>query len=536
MKILRLLGPRLLLPFAMVVASAAAADTVGKWRRFVVELPNATYGGNPFELEVEATFTHGASGARLTLPGYYAGDDTWKVAFMPTRTGSWSYVTSSPDSDLDGRAGSLSAVDSGHPGMLDADPAHPKKWKFTDGPYVVPIALRSEFFSEPASTAVFTAAADALQANHAHLMETRLLEEYGQFEGGRTDFVFAGDWRRHRFDLEVWDRMEQRMAILTERGLGAHVMLYSDDRGTPPWRAKSDTEALVVRYAVARLAAFPVVWFNTGIDIAEYRSQAEVDWLGERIRQLDPYEHPVSSRVYPISSRGAVVPDSIRMAGQTFDSRGDLRAEMDLLLANFASATVPVSQDDAWGEDRGSHPAKDHGPADIRRAFWKATVAGGLGGLIRGGGDGGSRTGFYYLSDLESDWESKQWLRLVNPFVQQKLGDAFGSMVPESSLAFNGFALSDPVRSRILYLVVGVNDRYDPDDGAALVADLSDLPGDRRYAAAWFDPRSGAETSLGVLSGGADHVIVPPSRDDWVLLLSAVTTPAEAPTSDPVAP
>lgn len=278
------------------LAPAAEALDVPKWRRHVIALTDSSYSGNPFEVVLDATFTHTASGTQLTLPGYYNGNDRWEIGFMPTRLGTWSWVTSSPDPDLDGRTGSLECVASGHPGMLTRDPLHPRKWKFTDGGYAVPMAFRMEFFVEPASDAEFAETADfLLHGIRGHLLETRLLEQYGRFDG-RTDFIFEGDWENHRFDLEVWNRMARRMEMLTERGLGAHVMFYSDDIGTPDWDGRSPTEALVIRYAVARLAGYPTVWFNTGTDIGEYRNDADIDWFGERIAELDPYDHPRSSR------------------------------------------------------------------------------------------------------------------------------------------------------------------------------------------------------------------------------------------------
>ncbi|MGB6855173.1 MAG: hypothetical protein WBG49_21495, partial [Thermoanaerobaculia bacterium] len=55
-------GGRLLAALALlwIGASASALEgaTVDKWRRHVVSLANGSYSGNPFELEVEATFTH----------------------------------------------------------------------------------------------------------------------------------------------------------------------------------------------------------------------------------------------------------------------------------------------------------------------------------------------------------------------------------------------------------------------------------------------------------------------------------------------
>jgi len=509
-----LVTPLVLVAPGWTSAPPTSVATTEKWGRHVVTLPDASPVGNPFEVILDVTFTHVLTGTRLTLPGYYAGNLEWKVGFMPTLTGKWDWVSSSPDPDLDGIRGSLLCVESSRPGMLTADPDHPRKWKYSDGDLAVPMAFRMEFFYEPATTAEFTAAADFLQQTvHGHLYETRLLDEKGWF-GGRHDWIFAGNWADHRFDLAVWDRMEERMEILASRGLGAHVMLYSDDGGTPGWAGRSPTEALVVRYVVARLAGYPVVWFNTGIDIAEYRSQADIDWLCAQFRALDPYDHPISSR------RGGGS-GNIVMQGRTFESDGLSTASIDPMLQTFSGSSRPVSFDDAWGENRPSHPTKNHTPADIRRAFWKCVVAGGTGGLVRGGGDGLPDDGYFSILHIAQDLESEQWLSLIAPFVRDRLGSTFGDMVPAAALVSgNAYCLADPARQRLLYLSLGVNDTYDPGSGP-FVARLSGQTGS--WSAAWFDPRTGVETPVGTLRGGADRTLTPPSSDDWVLLLESLT-------------
>lgn len=481
------------------------------WVRKVLSFENSTYSGNPFELEIDATFTHSTSGNEIKLPGYYAGNDTWKVAFMPTEKGVWNWETSSLDADLDGKTGSYEHTLDGPLLMLKADADHPKKWRLTGGPFVIPIALRCEFFCEPATTAEFTDVADFLEDNEILMLDTRLLEEVGMF-GDRHDFIFDGSWKNHEFDLDVWDRMEERMDILAARGRGAHIMFYSDDAGTPGWEGKTATEGLVVRYAVARLAAYPIVMFNTGIDIAEYRTSSDVNWFGSAIADLDPYNHPVSSRVGGGSG-------SHLMTARNFESEGDRRAEIDVMLSRYnKSDDLPVSMDDAWHENVPSAPLdKNHSATDIRRAFWKCVSAGGLGGIVRGNGDGGSSIGYYFIKELADDLETEQWLKLINPFVDKQLGDTFGDMEPVAALATNGTALSDDNRSIILVHVIGKNDTYDGTAGGDVTVHLGGLSGS--YNAIWFNPRTGAETTLDSMAAGQNHVLTPPSTDDWVLLL-----------------
>ena len=494
---------------------ALSVSEPAKWRRTVVSLTNTTYSSNPFELEVGATFTHGASGTTVTLPGYYAGGDTWKLGFMPTETGDWTYTTSSTDSDLNGVTGSLSVIDSGLPGFLSADPAHPKKWKFSDGDYVVPIALRTFFNAEPATVAEFEAAADYMAANNIHQMQTQLTEEYGMWENGRHDYIFEGDWTDHLFDLVNWDRLEERMEALTERGLGARIMFYSDAPGEPGWGGQSATEELVIRYAVARLSGYPVLFWNTGIAVFEYRSQADIDWMGNQLDALDPYDHPRSSR-------------DKNMASENFQSEDSpLGSDIARMLQNFNDNTQPTSHDDAWGENRDGR-IKDNTEDGIRRAIWKSVIAGGTGAILRGGGDGTSEDGHFRIHTLESDWESEQWITLINPFVNTRLGSTFGEMIPDTSIVSNGYAIADPAKTKLLYLLIGENDKFDM-GGGAITVKVSSLTGS--YTATWYDTRSGVETSAGTLPGGFDHVLTPPSTDDWVLLLSSAPTDGTAPTS-----
>jgi hypothetical protein len=474
---------------------------VGKWRRKVISLSDDSVDGNPFEVEVEGIFTHTESGASLVMPGYHDGDGRWEIGFMPVRQGEWTYVTRSEDADLDGHAGRFDCVDSGLPGLLGPDTTHPRKWRLADGPHVVPLSFRFDVFQEEGSLERFTEIADFLENGvKGHALEFTL----------RNDVY--DDWRARQFDLPLWNRLEARMEVLAARGLGIHVMFYSDDDQEPEWPGESPAEVLLLRHAVARLAGYPIVIFNTGIDIAEYRDRAWVDWFGRQIREIDPYDHPISSRYG--GGSGPIV-----MAGQTFDSRGDRLAIIGDMTSYFESSTVPVSMDDAWSENsrEAAMRDKDFTEHDIRRAVWKCVVAGGLGALVRGSNLFNEDT-WFRMADFEDDLESEQFLRLVNPFLETELGETFGSMVPDDSLVANGYCLADPGRTRLLYMFMGVNDSHDPEDGGDLTARLSGLSG--AYSGFWFDPRTGQRSSIGTLAGGSDHVLAPPSQDDWILLLT----------------
>ena len=69
-----------------------AKDKVECWGRYEISLP-AKVKGNPFDIELTATFS--GPDTTLTVRGFYDGNDTFKIRFMPVSQGVWSYVTQS---------------------------------------------------------------------------------------------------------------------------------------------------------------------------------------------------------------------------------------------------------------------------------------------------------------------------------------------------------------------------------------------------------------------------------------------------------
>ena len=203
--------------------------TVGKWHRKVFSFKTRSISGNPFEIEISATFTHTDSGTELILPGYYDGNNIWKVGFMPTKVGIWTYKTSSPNKSLSNHTGRMKVAASGHKGLLAKDSTYPDKWRYADGPYVVPIGVFVNAMLEDAALPTFTAMADFLKNNNLHLLNFRLSENDRAFEN-------MGSNTMH---LARWQRLERRMEVLTERGLGVDVMLYTDDSGKPSFGSRS---------------------------------------------------------------------------------------------------------------------------------------------------------------------------------------------------------------------------------------------------------------------------------------------------------
>jgi len=117
-----------ILLYLFVLAASAQAASVERWHPTDLSFTSPTTYANPFQnISLSATFT-GPGGITLTVPGFYAGNQTWKVRFSPTAVGSWSYTTSSADAQLNGQTGGINCVANTNTvlhGALKVDATHP---------------------------------------------------------------------------------------------------------------------------------------------------------------------------------------------------------------------------------------------------------------------------------------------------------------------------------------------------------------------------------------------------------------------------
>src|SRR5262245_56940218 len=89
-------------------APTAQPPGTEQWGIFEVVLKGPVT-GNPFvDKKLLATFAHG--GNKQTVTGFYDGDGTYRVRFMPDKVGAWQYTTSSNVAELDGKTGEFNVV------------------------------------------------------------------------------------------------------------------------------------------------------------------------------------------------------------------------------------------------------------------------------------------------------------------------------------------------------------------------------------------------------------------------------------------
>ena len=91
-------------------------------------LDNTTYSGNPFDLVASVTFTHSDSDETHITEMFYAGGTNWKLRFTGTRTGLWSFNTTSSDPQLSGQTGTVTISVNSNPTIKGFVTTSGNKW------------------------------------------------------------------------------------------------------------------------------------------------------------------------------------------------------------------------------------------------------------------------------------------------------------------------------------------------------------------------------------------------------------------------
>ncbi len=252
----------------------------------------------------------------------------------------------------------------------------------------------------------------------------------------------------------------------------AQLWFFADDSG---FGALSDNDRQrLLRYGMARLSGYVNTVFTLCLEWQEGWSTTAVNSHADYLHQHNPWDRLVSvhGTTGDFSFPNAAWADYMDIQSGNSASHATVHT---MGLANRALAAKPlINEEFGLGDEDTVH----------RQRAWAAFTAGGA----------GSGTGSY-LAHLSSFANSVPFER----------------MEPSDHLVTSGnaYCLAEPGHHYIAYLYNGGS--VDLNLGAASgTLDVS-----------WFDPRTGASTPAGTVSGGSSQSFSPPSGEDWVLQVAA---------------
>ncbi len=294
------------------MSTVAAQNVVEQWGRYEVCL-QAEVEGNPFDTELTATFV--GPDTTVTVRGFYDGDNTFKVRFMPMKQGEWKYTTQCEVEALDGKTGSLQCVtptvDNHGPVVVDGM----YNFKYADGKRYYPIGTTSYDWMHIAGDnpkQTVTSLADSKFNKIRMLLFVHNFDpDYPEPE--RFPFEIKSvkknekgkpvyEWDFTRFNPDYFTHVEECVQQLQNIGVEADMILFHPyDEGR--WGFDSmpmEVNVRYLKYVVARLASYRNIWWSLANEYDFLKARQPEDWdvLTHTVVENDPFGHLCSIHSY----------------------------------------------------------------------------------------------------------------------------------------------------------------------------------------------------------------------------------------------
>jgi len=351
--------------------SLATADNVEKWgvHEIVLRGPSA---GNPFlDVHLSAHFRY--RNRIVEVDGFYDGDGTYRVRFMPDETGDWTYTTSSSAPALDGQTGAFTAT---APSANNHGPVRVRyltHFAYEDGAPYVPIGTTCYAWVHQGDRLEEQTLQTLRSAPFNKMRMCVFPKSYRYNANEPVYYPFERDAAGHNdlthFNPAFYQHLERRIRDLQALGIEADLILFHPyDR----WGYSSmpaDVNDRYLRYTVARLAAYRNVWWSMANEWDLVRTKTVADWdrFFRIVQESDPYQHLRSihhSNVMYDHSKPWVTHVSIQGS--------DLEKSREYV-ANFRK---PVIYDECKYEGNIPNRWGNISAQELVRRFWMGTVSG----------------------------------------------------------------------------------------------------------------------------------------------------------------
>ncbi|MBI1277599.1 MAG: DUF5060 domain-containing protein [Anaerolineaceae bacterium] len=271
-------------------------DSIEKWDYFELTL-NAHTSGNPFlDVTFEAEFTH--QHRSLKVSGFYDGDNTFRVRFMPDVEGDWRYVTVSNLDALNGQTGEFICTPASKGNHGPVHVTNTFHFSYDDGTPYYPFGTTCYAWTHQGE-ALEEQTLKTLKEASFNKMRMCVFPKFYPFnENEPVYYPFernaAGEHDFTRFNPEFFRHFEQRVGELCQMGIEADIIVFHpyDHWGYSRMDAESDYRYL--RYLIARLAAYRNVWWSLANEYDFMLDRKPMEQWDEYFRILlakDPYNH-----------------------------------------------------------------------------------------------------------------------------------------------------------------------------------------------------------------------------------------------------
>ena len=481
----------LIVPARSVRAEDFGTKTTKMWSPFVEwRIDNVSYSGNPFDVVAKVTFEHGGSSASHETGMFYDGGSTWKFRFTGTKTGTWTFSTSSSNGSLSGHTGTVNVQS--HPGKEGFLRHVGNKYAVQHGDngelkgYVFNVyqQAKTRSFHDISSIDEYCRNAKNDGFEVCYLMMANNWFNHGTFS--------HADHNSENPDLQTFAKLDE---IITDAyGQGCRIWLWAWGDGGRQWTVEGvggingGPDRRLQRYIAARLGPLPGWCMGYGFDLHEYVSKSELRSWANYLHEHMGWQHLLSARSVDLQGSNSINGYAIA-DNEHGDYSGPGYPDVGTIINHLNSDTDnPHLYEERhywqrWGLDE----------SKTRRLVWRTIMANGMGGWC------GLNSGSYPSSLSRS-------LRTHHEFWHGN--DRFKLDFERANNLTDGYCLKSNNNSRYIVYKEGTS---------SIQVDLSSAP--RSLSAVAVDCKAGyAERNVGPLSPG-NHTIDLQGSSDWVVAI-----------------
>lgn len=273
--------------------------TVKKWDIFEIVLSGPTEGNPYLDVDLECAFSY--KSRDVIVPGFYDGDGTYRVRFMPDTEGEWSYRTKSTAPALDGKSGTFvcTAADKANHGPVQVRNRY--HFAYADGtPYFPfgttcyawthqPLAMQQQTLDTLKISGFNKIRMCVFPKSYIYNTNEPLHDVYTRVDANMLDF--------DKPNFAAFRHFENQVAALADLGIEADIIIFHpyDRWGYCTMSREQDYRYL--RYLTARLAAHRNVWWSLANEfdfILDAKPMEHWDKCFRIVEENDPYGHPKS--------------------------------------------------------------------------------------------------------------------------------------------------------------------------------------------------------------------------------------------------
>lgn len=282
-------------------APAVPAGSVSQWGVFEASVPNSKQYKDPYaNVRLEVTYTRPDQSV-IRFWGFYDGGTTWKIRFMPDKTGSWRYDAMFSDGTK-GASGSFNVVaDKNRLGLIGAYEPNPIWFAHKGDNGGTPVLIRSFHAGSNFFSYEYDDPANGNDGNKRTAFLNWLQQEgYNTISAGQ---LFIGKKERSEqfkpanrlwpLNAREYQKAEVILDDLAKRRMIVYPFYGFFGKGTGFPTSQADQKRYI-EYMVARFGPYSNLLFNVAgpePNLKKYLSEEEVKRLGAMIAEADVFGH-----------------------------------------------------------------------------------------------------------------------------------------------------------------------------------------------------------------------------------------------------